>query len=70
MFTLAELERLRAALRSEAPVMMTGDTSLRHVEKRKNIANLTVVQKPIESDALIGLICKMAALPSSTRISN
>jgi PAS domain S-box-containing protein len=65
---LIVVERLRAALRYEAPViMMTGDTSLRHIEKR-NDANLTVVQKPIDPDALIGLIHKMAAL-SSTRIS-
>jgi len=62
-------ERLRAALRYEAPViMMTGDTSLRHIEEQ-NIANLTVVQKPIDPDALIGLIHKMAALPSNKRIT-
>jgi DNA-binding NtrC family response regulator len=65
---LIVVERLRTAVRYEAPViMMTGDTSLRHIEKR-NDANLTVVQKPIDPDALIGLIHKMAAL-SSTRIS-
>jgi two-component system, sensor histidine kinase len=62
-------ERLRTALRYEAPVIvMTGDTSLRHIEEQ-NIANLTVVQKPIDPDALIGLIHKMAALPRSKRIS-
>jgi len=47
---------------------MTGDTSLRHIEEQE-IANLTVVQKPIEPDALIDLIHRMAALSSSTRIS-
>jgi CheY-like chemotaxis protein len=66
---LIVVERLRTTLRYEAPViMMTVDTSLRHIEER-NIANLTVVQKPIDPDALIGLIHKMAALPSSMRIS-
>jgi len=63
---LIVVEKLRAALRYEAPViMMTGDTSLRHIEEQ-NISNLTVVQKPIDPDALIGLIHKMAT--SSKRI--
>jgi two-component system, sensor histidine kinase len=53
---LIVVERLRAALRYEAPViMMTGDTSLCHIEEQ-NIANCTLVQKPIDPDALIGLI--------------
>jgi two-component system, sensor histidine kinase len=63
------VERLRATLQYEAPViMMTGDTSLRHIEEQ-NIPNFTVVQKPIDPDVLIGLIHKMAALQGSKRIS-
>ncbi len=48
-------------MRYEAPVvMMTADTSLRHIEEQ-NIANLTVVEKLIDSDALIGRVQKMAS---------
>ena len=62
------IERLRTTLQYEAPViMMTGDTSLRHIEEQ-NIPNFTAVRKPIDPDALIGLIHRMAALPTSKRM--
>ena len=52
--------RLRGTLGYDIPaIVMTGDTSLRHIEAQ-NIANLTVVQKPVDPDALIALIHEMA----------
>jgi two-component system chemotaxis response regulator CheY len=56
---LVVVERLRGVLGSEIPViMMTGDTSLRHIEAQ-NIAHLTVVQKPVDPDVLMALIYNM-----------
>ena len=53
--------RLRKTLGSDIPViMMTGDTSLRHIEDQK-IANLIIIQKPVDPDALIGLIHEEAS---------
>ncbi len=51
--------RLRKALGTDTPaIVMTGDTSLRHIEAQ-NIANLAVVQKPADPDALIARIHEM-----------
>jgi two-component system, sensor histidine kinase len=57
--------RLRGTLGYDIPaIVMTGDTSLRHIEAQ-NIANLKVVQNPIDPDALIALIHEMAARRSN-----
>ena len=41
---------------------MTGDTSLAHIEPQK-VADLAVVQKPVDADALIALVYNLAARP-------
>jgi PAS domain S-box-containing protein len=57
------VERLRGALGYTIPVvLMTGDTSLVHTEPQK-VANLTVVQKPVDGDALIALVQNLAVRP-------
>jgi DNA-binding NtrC family response regulator len=57
---LIVVDQLRRALGYQAPaIIMTGDTSLRHIEEQK-VANLTVVQKPVDPDILISLIYEMA----------
>jgi CheY-like chemotaxis protein len=57
------VERLRGALGYTIPVvLMTGDTSLVHNEPQK-VVNLTVVQKPVDGDALIALVQDLAARP-------
>jgi DNA-binding response OmpR family regulator len=54
------VDRVRRSLGFDVPViMMTGDTSLRHIQEQ-NVANLTVVQKPVDPDVLIELIHEMA----------
>jgi PAS domain S-box-containing protein len=58
---LEVIARLRQALGRDTPaIMMTGDTSLRHIEQ-KNIVNLKVLQKPVDPDALVAFIHEMAA---------
>lgn len=60
---LVVVDRLRKQLGYQAAaIIMTGDTSLRHIEEQE-VANLTVVQKPVDPESLIGLICEMAARP-------
>jgi CheY-like chemotaxis protein len=57
------VNRLRGPLGYAIPVIvMTGDTSLARVEPQK-VANLTVVQKPVDADALIALVHNLAARP-------
>lgn len=57
---LQVVARLRQALGRDTPaIVMTGDTSLRHIEEQ-NIENLKVVQKPVDPDALIAFIYEMA----------
>ena len=57
---LIVVDRVRRSLGFDVPViMMTGDTSLRHIQEQ-NVENLTVVQKPVDPDALIELIHEMA----------
>ena len=58
---LIVVDRLRRALGYQAPaIIMTGDTSLRHIEEQR-VANLTVVQKPVDPDILINLIYGIAS---------
>ena len=53
---LTVLARLRDALRLETPaILMSGDTSLRHIEAQ-NVPNVLVVQKPFDADDLLALI--------------
>ena len=53
---LTVLARLRDALRLETPaILMSGDTSLRHIEAQ-NVPNVLVVQKPFDADELLALI--------------
>jgi len=60
---LQVVARLRQVLGRDTPaIVMTGDTSLRHIEGQK-IANLKVVQKPVDPDTLIALIQEMAQRP-------
>jgi PAS domain S-box-containing protein len=60
---LEVVARLRGTLGYDVPaIVMTGDTSLRHIEAQ-NIVNLKVVQKPVDPDALIALIREMADRP-------
>jgi DNA-binding NtrC family response regulator len=62
---LIVVERLRGALGYDIPVIiMTGDTSLRHIEAQ-NVPNLAVVQKPVYPDALMALIHKVAQQPGN-----
>ena len=57
---LAVVARLRQALGDDTPaIVMTGDTSLRHIEAH-NIARLRVVKKPVDPEVLIALIHEMA----------
>ena len=57
---LQVVARLRQALGRDTPaIVMTGDTSLRHIEEQ-NIVNLKVVQKPVDPDVLIAFIHEMA----------
>jgi len=57
---LVVVGRLRQVLGNDTPaIIMTGDTSLRHIESQ-NIAKLSVVQKPVDPDVLIALIHTMA----------
>jgi two-component system, sensor histidine kinase len=57
---LEVVARVRQTLGRETPaIVMTGDTSLRHIEAQ-NIAKIRVVQKPVDPDALIALIRGMA----------
>ncbi len=57
---LEVVARLRETLGYDVPaIVMTGDTSLRHIEAQ-NVADLKVVQKPFDPDALIALIHEMA----------
>jgi len=64
---LVVVARLRKTLGYDAPaIVMTGDTSLRHLEPQ-NAVNLTVVQKPVEPDGLIALIHEMARPPIGLR---
>jgi two-component system, sensor histidine kinase len=61
---LVVIARLRQALGRDTPaIVMTGDTSLRHIEAQ-NIASLKVVQKPFDADALIALIHEIAERPN------
>jgi hypothetical protein len=54
------VERVRDVLGFEIPaIVMSGDTSLRHIEAQ-NIPKVTVVQKPVDPDALIELIYQHA----------
>jgi CheY-like chemotaxis protein len=65
---LIVVARLRQALGHDTPaIVMTGDTSLRHIEAQ-NVSNLTVVQKPVDPDALIALIHEMAEQSSGPSI--
>ena len=53
---LTVLARLRDTLRLETPaILMSGDTSLRHIEAQ-NVPNVLVVQKPFDADDLLALI--------------
>jgi two-component system, sensor histidine kinase len=57
---LIVIDRVRSALGRQVPVIiMTGDTSLRHIEAQ-NIPKLTVIQKPVDPDVLVALIHKIA----------
>jgi PAS domain S-box-containing protein len=57
---LAVVARLRQVLGRTTPaIVMTGDTSLRHIEAQ-NVANLKVVQKPVDPDTLMALIQAVA----------
>jgi PAS domain S-box-containing protein len=57
------IEKLRGTLGYAIPVIvMTGDTSLAQTKSRK-VANLTVVQKPVDADALVALVQDLAARP-------
>ena len=61
---LEVITRLRQALGRNTPaIVMTGDTSLRHIEGQK-IVNLQVVQKPVAPDVLIALIHEIADRPN------
>jgi two-component system, sensor histidine kinase len=67
---LVVLARLRKALGYDVPaILMTGDTSLRHVEAQ-HIVNLAAVQKPVDPDALVALIRKMAGQPGGAGSSS
>jgi PAS domain S-box-containing protein len=53
---LTVLARVRDALRLETPaILMSGDTSLRHIEAQ-NVPKVVVVQKPFDADELLALI--------------
>jgi len=67
---LVVVARLRQVLGDDTPaIMMTGDTSLRHIESQ-NIGNLKVLQKPVDPDVLIALIHEMARLNSASHSQN
>lgn len=62
---LIVVDRLRRVLGFQTPaIIMTGDTSLRHIEEQ-NVPNLVVVQKPVDPDQLISLIHEMAGSPAA-----
>jgi PAS domain S-box-containing protein len=66
---LVVVERLRAVLGAQIPaIIMTGDTSLRHIEAQ-NVPDLSVVQKPVDPETLMALIQEVAtkAGPSTSR---
>jgi DNA-binding NtrC family response regulator len=61
--------RVRDTLGFDIPaIVMTGDTSLRHIEAQ-NIPKVVVVQKPVDPDALVELIYEQARSARGTAAS-
>lgn len=54
------IRRVRKATVDKLPaILMTGDTSIKGIDK-VNLGNCTVLQKPVDTDQLISLICHLS----------